>query len=253
MPDCNPLFLKETPFYRALHKCIPEQICSYWRVRGTSGRRVISGGPSGMIKSFMAALKKILDRFYREYNFTERMLLDPIEFPHRYKDPGDIEVSGFIASCLAYGKVGLFKDVVNRILSKMGKAPFDFVMNFSLKSQRKLFRGLKYRFNENEDIVCMIFLLHKAMKGHGSLEKAFKNFYGTDDKNTGDALSGLMSEFLMTDTSAVYGRNIRPAGLTQLFPSPANGSACKRPNLFLRWMIRDRDIDLGIWKDIPKN
>jgi uncharacterized protein (TIGR02757 family) len=55
------------------------------------------------------------------------------------------------------------------------------------------------------------------------------------------------------NTAAVYGRNIKPAGLLQFFPSPAQGSACKRVNLFLRWMIRDRDIDLGIWRDIPKN
>jgi uncharacterized protein (TIGR02757 family) len=62
-----------------------------------------------------------------------------------------------------------------------------------------------------------------------------------------------MEAFLRTDTSEVYGKNIKPPGLTQFFSSPVNGSACKRANLFLRWMVRDRDIDFGIWKKIPKN
>jgi len=51
----------------------------------------------------------------------------------------------------------------------------------------------------------------------------------------------------------VYGRNIHPSGMTQFFPSPAKGSACKRINLFLRWMVRDKDIDFGLWRSIPAN
>lgn len=198
-------------------------------------------------------LKNILDKFYREYDFPKRMRLDPIEFPHRYKDPHDIEVSGFIASSLAYGRVDLFKAVVEKILSAMGRSPYEFLMDFDLKAQRNSLQGISYRFNKNEDIICMIFILHKILKKHSSLEKLFMKFYKPYAPNIQEALEGFEEVMLETDSKDVYGKNIKPSGLIQFFSSPKNGSACKRSNLFLRWMIRDKDIDFGIWKGIPKN
>ena len=201
----------------------------------------------------MDHLKTILDRFYRECDFQGRIAYDPIEFPHKYKNPPDIEIAGFISSCLAYGRADLFKAVVDKILSKMGAGPRDFVLGFNVKKEAALFKGIKYRFNETEDIICLIFLIHKMLKKHSSLECAFMKFFSTADRNIEKGLEGLINELLAIETSQVYGRNIRPAGLAQFFPSPANGSACKRANLFLRWMIRDRDIDFGIWQDVPKS
>lgn len=200
----------------------------------------------------MQGLKGRLDRFYREYDFKERLLHDPIEIPHRYKNLRDIEIAGFLASCFAYGKVGLFKPVVEKILAVMGKSPYDFLMHFSLVRQARLFQGLRYRFNRTEDIICLIYLLHRLLRKEGSIEGAFMKHYRDEDENIGKGLAGLMGEFLATDTARIYGTPGKPAGLAQFFPSPEKGSSCKRPNLFLRWMVRDRDIDLGIWTDIPK-
>lgn len=198
-------------------------------------------------------IKPVLDKFYREYDFQERMRHDPIDFPHRYKNTADIEVSGFIASCFAYGKVALFKQVVGTILSVMGESPGGFLMEFNLKRQRKSFAGIIYRFNENDDILCLLYLIHKTLVRHGSLENCFRRFYESGDKTIERGLSGLVGSFLKTDTSPVYGADARPPGLVQFFPVPENGSACKRANLFLRWMIRDRDIDFGIWKGVPRD
>lgn len=201
----------------------------------------------------MQNLKPLLDRFYREYNFKERLVHDPIEFPHRYKNSRDIEVSAFIASAFAYGKVGLFKSAVEKILSRMGPSPYEFLLEFRPKKNSKLFEGIKYRFNENEDLIALIFILHKILLNNRSLENTFKAFYKSDDGTIEKGLSGFISALLEINTTPVYGKDVRPAGLRQLFPSPVNGSACKRANLFLRWMIRDKDIDFGIWKGIPKN
>ncbi len=201
----------------------------------------------------MEKLKDILDKFYREYDFKERVLHDPIEFPHQYKNPEDIEVSGFIASCLAYGRVELFKPVIKKILWDMGKSPYDFLLSFDVRKQRNLFSGIKYRFNENDDIVCLLHILNVLLKRYGSIEDAFKQSYKKEDPDIGNGLAGLIDHTLNVDTSKVYWKNIHPLGLLQLFPSPSKGSACKRANLFLRWMVRDRDIDFGIWKGIPKN
>lgn len=201
----------------------------------------------------MREIKRLLNRFYKEYNFRERMPQDPIEFPHNYKSPGDIEIAGFIASCFAYGRVGLFKPVIRRILAIMGGSPHAFLRDFRVKKQEKLFSGINYRFNGNKDIVCLIYVISELLRTHKSIEKTFMLFYTEDDINTGPGLAGFIDYILGIDTSGVYGRDIKPVGFLQFFPSPLKGSACKRMNLFLRWMIRDKDIDFGIWKGIPKN
>lgn len=197
-------------------------------------------------------LKQTLDGFYREYDFKNRALHDPIEFPHRYKNPEDAEAAGFISSCFAYGRVELFKALVEKTLSIMGRSPHSFLMDFDIRKHARLIT-FKYRFNDSSDIACLLYLLNRLLVKHSSLRDAFMEHYTPDDLNTGNSIAGFISEIMSIDTSGVYGRNIRPRGLIQFFPSPQKGSACKRMNLFLRWMIRNRDIDLGIWKGIPKN
>ena len=201
----------------------------------------------------MKSLKQILDRLYRDYDFEGRVLHDPIEFPHQFKRPEDIEISGFIASCFAYGRVDLFKPVIKNILSVMGESPYAFLREFSLKKQGHLFSGIKYRFNKNDDIVCLLYVLNRVITGYGSIEAAFKSNCRDDDPDTGNGLAGLVNVLLSTDVSPVYGKDIKPPGFRQFLPSPASGSACKRICLFLRWMVRDADIDFGIWKGVPGN
>ncbi|HXX53227.1 MAG TPA: TIGR02757 family protein [Thermodesulfovibrionales bacterium] len=200
----------------------------------------------------MASLRSILDRFYHEYPFGERILRDPISFPHRYTRPRDIEIAGFIASCLAYGRVDLFMPVIEKVLSPMGANPHAFVMDFRVRKHKGRFL-FRYRFNKEEDIICLVLILHELLRRYSSLEHAFMRYYSPRDPHTGKGIDGLVREIMSIDTTSVYGGNIHPRGLAQLFPSPAKGSACKRMNLFLRWMVRDRDIDFGLWKAIPMN
>jgi len=200
----------------------------------------------------MKTLKNTLDKFYRDYDFKGRLVHDPIEFPHRYENPRDVEVSAFIASSLAYGKVELFKPIIEKILSEMGSNPYEFLLEFSIKRHSRLFEGIKYRFNENEDLIALLFILHKTLTKNKSLENVFMNFCRSDSLTIEGGLAGFVASLLQINTSLVYGKDIKPAGLRQLFPSPVDGSACKRANLFLRWMVRDRDIDFGLWKGISK-
>jgi len=200
-----------------------------------------------------AKLKPVLDRLYSSFDFEGSVLRDPIEFPRSYDKAADREVAGIISSSFAYGSVKLFRAVLKQLFSRMGGSPYEFILNFDPAKDGVLFKGIKYRFNENADIVAFFHILGVTLRGHGSVQQAFKSHYSDDDPDIGRGLAGLLETMLMTDTTAVYGRNARPAGLLQLMPSPAKGSACKRMNLFLRWMIRDRDIDFGIWQGIPKN
>lgn len=198
-------------------------------------------------------IKDTLNRFYSEYDFSERLVHDPIEFPHRYSDPKDIEVVGFIASSLAYGKVGLFKRVIEMILEPFGEHPSEFLMDFSLNRDAGFLKGINYRFNREEDMVCLVYMLGSVLREWGTLKKLFYHFYNDEDKDIKNALTGFVNYFYNIDTSPVYGTDIKPYGLKQLFPSPQKGSACKRMNLFLRWMVRSKDIDFGIWDNIPPN
>jgi uncharacterized protein (TIGR02757 family) len=222
--------------------------------RKATGRGSAARGPSvrqaPAAQAGFSGLRRTLEAFYRQYDFRGRLTHDPIQFPRRYRRKGDIEAAGFIASCFAYGRVDLFKPVVERVLSAMGPSPHGFLTDFKVQ-RRGLFSGIAYRFNRTDDVVALIYVMGEILRRHGSLEGLFKSFYSPTDPHTGAALAGMVEAFLAVDTSAVYGSPVKPRGLMQFFPSPRSGSACKRANLFLRWMIRRRDIDLGIWRGIP--
>lgn len=198
-------------------------------------------------------LKALLDALYQDFDFQGRIAHDPIEFPHRYKRKGDVEVSAFIASCFAYGRVGHFRQAIERVLRVLGARPRDFLLAFDPRKEGRMLTGIKYRFNEEADIKALLYIMGELLRRYGSLNRAFLRFYRKTDPDIGNALAGMVEHILSVDTSAVYGKDLRPKGLRQFFPSPRSGSACKRANLFLRWMVRDRDIDFGIWKGVTQD
>ena len=82
-------------------------------------------------------------------------------------------VAGFIASAFAYGRIDLFKPVIEQILKPGGSSPAEFISNFSLKKERKHLEGISYRFSKEEDILCYINMLSSAVKEWGSLRNLF--------------------------------------------------------------------------------
>jgi len=203
-----------------------------------------------MNKQYFSTLKKSLDKLYDSYDFAGRVQHDPISMSVRYRTRADREAVGFLAASMAYGKVDLFLGVLNRLLEKMGKHPADFMAQFRPKRDLVRFAGIKYRFNETEDIGALMYVVGQILKKHGSLEAAFMKYYRHEHPDIGPALTGLMGELEAVDTTPVYGSNLRPSGYRYFLPSPASGSACKRPNLYLRWMVRRADIDFGLWKKV---
>lgn len=196
-------------------------------------------------------LKGLLDNLYNSYDFKGRSFYDPIEFPRRYSDRADIEVAGFIASSLAYGRVSLFKPVIEMILGVMGSAPAQFLLSFDIERDSGLFSGIRYRFNKTGDIVCLLYSLSCMLVKAGSIENAFLHHF--DGKRVSSAIGGVVEDMRSVNKIAVYGVDEHRPGFLQFIPSPRDGSPCKRMNLFLRWMVRDGDIDLGVWKSIPKD
>ncbi len=204
------------------------------------------------LSSHHKILKSLLEHLYRDYDYKGRIAFDPIEFPHRYSRPEDIEVAAFIASCLAYGQVSVFKAVLENIFSICGESPYDFVASFRPDREGGLFENVRYRFNTQRDIIALFHTLSKVVTNYGSLKSLFLASYDTEN-NIIASLDNFMDRLLSIDTKDVYGSDIKPLGYRQFFPRPQDGSPCKRLNLFLRWMVRDKDVDFGLWPEIPKN
>lgn len=195
-------------------------------------------------------IKDLLEKLYKKYSSFNYYQKDPIVFPHRYDREEDIEIAGLIASAFAYGKVELFMKVVERIFKVLGDSPSNYIENFDFKKDGKYFDGIYYRFNTSNDIIALIYSISEGLKKWGSLKKLFlQKFDKTKDIKTG--LIGFVNELknIVKKEKYLYEK---AKGFDYLLISPENGSTCKRMNLFLRWMVRDKDIDFGIWKEVGK-
>lgn len=200
------------------------------------------------MKSPEQRLKNTLNRLYDTVDFELHKTNDPIEFPHRYAREEDIEVVAFIACLFAYGKVGIFKAFLERLFATMGSDPYDFLISSSDAVNKRLFQGMRYRFNDEGDIVLLYRTLRRALVMHGSI----KNLFLTQYRASEDIKKAL--EVFVADLYQLAGeKGIVKRGFRHLLPSPAGGGSCKRLNLFLRWMVRDRDIDFGLWREVGKN
>ncbi len=194
-------------------------------------------------------IKNVLEKLYRKYSRPCFIEPDPLQFLYRYSDPADMEIAAFLAAELAYGRVGQIEKSLNNLLDRLGNNPFDFVRNFD-KRQRKKLKDFKHRFTSGDDISELLNLLKKVLNQYGSIEKFFAAGYNREDKNIIPALSNFCDSLL--DMHADKHDGCIPKGLGYLLPRPAAGSACKRLNLFLRWMVRDDEIDTGLWKSIAQ-
>lgn len=189
-----------------------------------------------------------MNQWYREFNFRSPLLSDPIQIVHRYQKPEEIELAGFISSTLAFGKIDLFRVIIQKILD-MGKGNLkQFILDFNPSKDQKLFKNLYYRVWKEKDLVCLIYALQVLLIRYASLENLFLELTNPVDDHFESAMNAFSREFIRFDPSPVYGINHFPKSFKLFVPSPRNGSACKRFCLFLRWMIRKDDIDRGIWQ-----
>jgi uncharacterized protein (TIGR02757 family) len=193
--------------------------------------------------------KDVLERLYRKYNHRDFIKPDPLQFVYQYSNPADMEVAGFLAAELAYGRVQQIEKNVTCLLGCMGESPFEFVRNFDERKRAKL-KDFKHRFTAGDDISDLLMLLRRVLSQYGSIEQFFMRGYSPNDNNVIPALSNFCDSVL--DMYARSHKGCVSRGLSYLLPRPAAGSACKRLNLFLRWMVRNDEVDAGLWKSIDK-
>jgi len=207
---------------------------------------------TGLSAPAAAALKPVLDDFLAHWTLPTRLQNDPLELPHRYSDPRDIEVSALLSASLAYGRVDLFKPKLETLLAQMGPSPARFVSRLDVAGAKALLSGFVYRFNVGTDLAVLLLGMGKTLNARGSLEAAFDHFLAQSGSLHG-ALQGFTATLRDVPLAPLRQALGAERGLSHLLPSPLGGGAAKRLNLFLRWMVRPPTfgLDFGIWTRIP--
>jgi uncharacterized protein (TIGR02757 family) len=160
-----------------------------------------------------------------------------------------MEIAGILSAVLAYGRVEQIEKSVSILLGHMGKSPFEFVQSFTRDKRRKL-KSFKHRFTTGDNISDMLELLREVIAKSGTIENFFAEGFRNEDPNTIGALTKFCNRLRKMHIKK-HGNQLS-RGLKYLLAGPSGGSACKRLNLFLRWMVRDSDVDAGLWKSIDK-
>lgn len=167
---------------------------------------------------------------------------DPLEVVRKFDDPLDREVSGILAAAFAYGRADIVVRNVSGVLEAMGPSPHGYLAReFDPAEAHVRFRGFSHRFHKTPDLVSLLTCLAGAIREHGSLGQLFERVHDRGARDVGPSLTRWASALI-----AYAGRRPRRS-LRFLISSPEDGSACKRMNLFLRWMVRRTSPDLGQW------
>jgi uncharacterized protein (TIGR02757 family) len=189
-----------------------------------------------------SALKDQLEEIYTCYNRREYVHPDPLEFLYRYDCTGDREIAGLVASSLAYGRVNQILKSTGTVLDSLGSSPSAFLMNCELQSLQMILGNFKHRFTQGDQMAAFLHAVSTIQRDYGLLG----TFFGIllEKQSYIEALNELTVEILFR--MGEYGENS-----CHLLPKPSMGSACKRLHLFMRWMVRQDDVDPGGWNMIP--
>jgi uncharacterized protein (TIGR02757 family) len=197
-----------------------------------------------------AQLKPVLDRLYTEFNYPDSAA-DPIQIVRRYDRADDREVVAFCAASLAFGRVASVLQSIERLMKIMGDRPADYVRRFDPARDAPAFGGLVHRWTRERDLVALAWIIRQMLDGFGTIEEFFLEGYDASAPDLASALDSFSTRAMALDLSRAYGRVPKRPGVGYFFPRPSKGSACKRLNLFLRWMIRHDALDLGVWTRVP--
>lgn len=182
-------------------------------------------------------LKEFLDEKAMQYNRPEFIETDPIRIPHKYSLKEDIEISGFLTSTIAWGNRKMIIRNAERLTEQMGNSPFDFVM----EAKEKEIENFVHRTFNLIDLQFFLESLRNIYLQHGGMEGIFRTH--ATEKSLQPAISAFKRVFFEIE---------HPKRTTKHVSDPVKGSAAKRINMFLRWMVRKdpNGVDLGIWDSI---
>jgi len=191
----------------------------------------------------MQGLKEFLDQKVEQYNQPGFIFHDPISIPHHFSNKQDIEITGFFAAILAWGQR---KTIINKcveLFQMMDNAPHDFLLNHN-ESDLRPFLSFKHRTFNDVDTLYFIHFLSWFYLNHESLEEAFVQ----GQTNHVDSMESILIQF----HQFFFSLDDAPSRTKKHIATPARKAACKRINMYLRWMVRsdDKGVDFGLWKRI---
>lgn len=180
-----------------------------------------------------------IDELAQKYETIDFIKDDPVQFPHKFnKTKEDCEISGFIASLLAYGNRKVFIKKLNELFDIAENEPHNFILNFESKN----LKDFNYRFGTTQDFAEIFCILKNLYEKDGGLEKLFEYGYKNSKQPNGYIDFQPICDYFYSKFSDTSGQGCR-----FMIPNPQNGGAMKRMCMFLRWMIRKGPVDLGIW------
>jgi len=185
-------------------------------------------------------LREFLDEKTSLYNNPQFIELDPIQIPHLYANREDIEIAGFLTAAISWGRRTSIIRSGQKMMILLGNSPYDFIMSHS-EVQLERLDGFVYRTFNSGDLAYFIKALRFLYMEKGGLEEVFSCHQTADSLQP--AIHQLKCEFFSLP---------HPTRTRKHLPDPFNGSAAKRINMFLRWMVRcdNRGVDFGIWRQI---
>ncbi len=186
---------------------------------------------------------QLLNKKVEQYNHVDFIELDPISIPHQFTKNQDIEIAAFFVATLAWGNRKSIITSCKKLMEMMDNAPYDFIINH----QTKDIKPFVHRTFNQIDLTHFICFLHHHYKKENSLETAFTKWMNKKDENIEQALNGFYHYFFNQNIFPNY-----PIRTHKHIAAPFKNSACKRLNMFLRWMVRkdEHQVDFGIWKKI---
>lgn len=186
-------------------------------------------------------LKIFLDEKVGKYNQPAFVATDPIQIPRKYSNKEDIEIAGFFAATIAWGNRASIIKNAGKLMTLMGNQPADFVLNASTTETRRLTTFVHRTFN-GEDCIYFLYALRNIYKNHGGLQTVFEKGFLTDN-----SIQSALKYFYTVFFELTGERTRKHISNVQ------KGSAAKRLNMFLRWMIRKdyKGVDFGFWEGIP--
>jgi uncharacterized protein (TIGR02757 family) len=191
-----------------------------------------------------------LEALYVDYN-REDSAADPVHRVRPYRDAADREIAGFCAAALAFGRVASVLNSIDTLLAIMGPHPSRFVRRFDPAGAHPELRAMVHRWTRGVDLAALLWILRQMLDRSGSIEQFFLEGLAPDAEDVGSALDSFSTRALALDLRRAYGRVPMRPGVCYFFPRPSAGSACKRLNLYLRWMVRRDAVDLGVWTRVP--
>lgn len=186
-------------------------------------------------------LKPLLDELVDRFNSPAFIADDPVSIPHRFTSKHDIEIAGLLAATIAWGQRKTIIQSCKTLMSLMDEAPHDFVMHHQARDLRQMEKFVHRTFNAT-DLLYFISFLNHHYRASASLETLFAVPAGATT----------VEEGLIRFHESFFSLPDYPARTRKHVATPLRHSACKRLNMFLRWMVRrdDKGVDFGIWKTI---